>query len=303
MRAELPGEVERNRSEANGTSVDDALRYIEDSRESFNLFQGHRMRVINQKRAIAQIHEDLKAEVLRTKQPSATAIVTMDFKQKYLEKRLRSSQMNDFGQRGITWHIVVIEYYEYEPPCEVNGNQPTAMRVQLPLDQILNSGNKQDGPCVLAMLEAMLKMVEVELSTLKNIILVSDNANCYHSKDLILPICILNQRSKGPLIVKFIHPETQDGKAACDSHAGTAGTLVDRHFICTRQDGALTYNDACTPTQLAHALCSNGGVKNSGKITDCCVVHLQGSLLTIPSSSTSTVSFSRSVDKARFRPP
>lgn len=180
--------------------------------------------------------------------------------------------MNDFGQRGITWHIVIIEYYIYEEPSEANGFKGETKRVQVPVDQILNSGNRQDGPCVLANLEAVMKFVETELPFAEEIVLVSDNANCYHAKELIFSICLLNQRSKyGPKVVIFIHPDTQDGKGPCDSHAAVAGRWVDIHFICKRKDGTLTYNFACTPKEVATALCSDGGVKNSGKFADCCL--------------------------------
>ncbi|CAJ1957692.1 unnamed protein product [Cylindrotheca closterium] len=187
----------------------------------------------------------------------------MDFKQKFLEKRLRSSQMNDFGQRGNSWHIGVIEYYDFEAPCQANGNTAQAVPMMFPLDQILDTGNKQDGLCVLSMLEAMMKIVTVQFHFVKRIILASDNANCYHSKELIFPICFLNQLSSGPKIIKYIHPETQDGKGSCDSHAAVAGTHVDWRYICTQKDDTLTKNEACTPTELANALCTNGGIKNS----------------------------------------
>lgn len=264
MQVKLPDEVKQNRSEANRISVDNALEYVQDSLDCFYRYQTHRVRVVNQQRALSKVDAELRLEVTRSRRRGTTVKIVIDFKQKYLEKRLRSSQMNDFGQRGITWHIVVIEYYDYDEETD----EP--VRVLLPIDQILDSGNRQDGPCVLSMMEAMMKMIKVELPWVENIIIVSDNANCYHSKNMLFPICLLNQLSmrsepRGPLIVKYIHPETQDGKGPCDSHAAVAGNHVDRHFICTRKDGTLSYNEACTPKQLANALCSNGGVKNSGK--------------------------------------
>lgn len=269
MEKELYDAVESNRSQANSTSVDDALAYIEDSLDCFHRYQKHRARVINQQRAIKKIHEAIKLELEKTGKhgkKSNKIIVTMDYKQKFLERRNRSSQMNDYGQRGITWHIVVIEYYVYEVPCEANGYKGEAKRVQIPVDQILNSGNKQDGPCVLSMVESLLKFVQTELKFVKEIVLVSDNAQCYHSKEMIFSICILNQLSKdGPKIVTYVHPDTQDGKGPCDSHAASATRWVDVHFLCSRKDGTLTYNQACTPKEVATALSSDGGMKNAGK--------------------------------------
>ncbi|CAJ1967739.1 unnamed protein product [Cylindrotheca closterium] len=263
MRIVLPDAVKANRSSANSRSIDDALDYIEDSLDCFHRYQAHHVRVVNQQKAIQEVDLKLKDEVLRSKQRGTTAKITMDFKQKFVEKRLRSSQMNDFGQRGNSWHIGVIEYYDYEAPCQANSSKARAVPMMFPIDQILDTGNKQDGPCVLSMLEAMMKMVNVQFGFVKRIVLASDNANCYHSKDLIFPICFINQLSSSPRIVKYIHPETQDGKGSCDSHAAVAGTHVDRHYICTRKDDTLTKNEACTPTELANALCTNGGIKNS----------------------------------------
>ncbi|CAJ1947026.1 unnamed protein product [Cylindrotheca closterium] len=139
---------------------------------------------------------------------------------------LRSSQMNDFGQQGNSWHIGVIEYYEFEAPCQANGNTAQAVPMMFPLDQILDTGNKQDGLCVLLMIEAMMKIVTVQFHFVERIILASDNANCYHT---------------------------------------VAGTHVDRHYICTQKDDTLTKNKACTPTELANALCTNGRIKYSGE--------------------------------------
>ncbi|CAJ1966336.1 unnamed protein product, partial [Cylindrotheca closterium] len=260
MRVILPGEVKENQSSANSASVEDALDYIEDSLDCFHRYQAHCVRVKSQQKAIQQVDLKLKEEVLRRKQRGTTVKITMDFKQKLLEKRLRSSQMNDFGQRGNSWHIGVIEYYDFEAPCQANGNTAQAVPMMFPLDQILDTGNKQDGLCVLSMLEAMMKIVTVQFHFVERIILASDNANCYHSKELIFPICFLNQLSSSPKIIKYIHPDSQDGKGLCDSHAAVAGTHVDRHYIRTQKDDTLTKNEACTPTELANALCTNGRI-------------------------------------------
>ena len=264
MNAELRDAVEESRTNANSASVDDALRFLRDSSDKFRRYQAHRVRVVNQQKAIKEVDSELKQIVLTTRKRGRIIKIIIDFKQKYLEQRLRSSQMNDFAQRGISWHIVVIEYYDWDE------EKQEVVRIQIPLDQILNSGNKQDGQCVMAMLDAMLKMIQVELPFVEEAIIVSDNANCYQSREMIFSICLLNQlrlqtNQGGPLVVKYIHPETQDGKGSCDSHAAVAGRHVDTHFICARKDGTLTSNDACTPTEVAKALCINGGVKNCGK--------------------------------------
>lgn len=261
----LPQAVQENRTAANRESADDALRYVSDSLQCFHLYQAHRVRVVNQRIGIEKEAKTIIEEVLKTKQKSKRALVVVDFKQKYLETRLRSSQQNDFGQRGMTWHICVLEYYDYVAPCKANGCKERAARVQVPLDQLLDTGNKQDSTCVLSMLEAMLRMVDTELPWIHQLCLLSDNAICYHGKEVIFSIAFLNNFTRNAKIVKYLHSETQDGKAAADSHAAVAGRHVDTHFIKTRKYGTVSYNQACTPKEVATALCCNGGVQNSGK--------------------------------------
>ena len=89
MGIELHDAVTKNRTEANYMSIDDALTYIEDALECFHLYQAHQMWVVNQHRAIAKNDEQLWTEVANSKARGTTAKVTIDFKQKYLEKRLR----------------------------------------------------------------------------------------------------------------------------------------------------------------------------------------------------------------------
>jgi hypothetical protein len=73
----------------------------------------------------------------------------------------------------------------------------------------------------------------------------------------------LNAESKGVKIWRVIHSETQDGKTGvCDGYGATAGRHCKRAL--KRRGEATEYNKICTPKELAQALASNGGLRNSG---------------------------------------
>jgi hypothetical protein len=258
MKKMLPDAVEGARTESNTGSVSSAIHHIKDSLHCFHRFQGHRVRVCNQQEAIAELNKTILNEVNITKQRGCSATVTIDWKMKYNEERTRESQIHNYGKRGISWHEAVLQYYDWDD----QGNKP--VRIQVSLDQILATGNRQDGMAVLADLEALLKKIEVELPFLKHINIVSDNAGCYHKKELILSVPILNAMSKSVKIVRIVHTETQDGKGPCDSHGAIAHRHVKRNFLLTREEK--TENKVvATPKSLATAIACKGGLQNNGE--------------------------------------
>jgi hypothetical protein len=108
-----------------------------------------------------------------------------------------------------------------------------------------------------------MKKVSTELSFLEHGIIKADNAGCYHKKELLLSIPLLNAQSKGIKIRRIVHSETQDGKTGvCDGYGATAGRHCKRAL--TRRGEQTEYNKICTPKELAQALASNGGLRNSG---------------------------------------
>ena len=258
MSSLLPTAIEASRTPSNAKSVDDALRYMGDSLVRFHLYQGHRIRVCNQQLAIAKIEEELKNEVLQNKISGSSAVLTIDWKMKFNKERSRESSIHNYGKRGIAWHEAVLTYYVWS-----HGSQ-SAERVQLSFDQILGTGNKQDGLAVLSMVEALLVKVKSELPHITRIAAIcSDNAACYHRKELIFAIPILNKKLKSLTVDRLIHTETQDGKGACDSHGAISHRHVQRNFLRAREEKTET-KKVCTPRNLAEAISCKGGVQNNG---------------------------------------
>jgi hypothetical protein len=237
MRMMLPDAVEAAHTIANSKSVRDALTFVEDSLECFHLYQGHRMRVCNQQDNVAAVDAKIEEECLKTRKDSETGIFTIDWKMKFEPERFRESSVHNYGKRGISWHESVLKYYKYSATVESGQLVEEATPVLVPLDQILEHSNKQDGLAVLSDLEALMVKVSIELPHLKYAILKSDNAGAYHKKELLLAIPLLNAMSKGLKVARVIHSETQDGKDVCDQHGAIAHRRV-KQYLTTRDSAS-----------------------------------------------------------------
>ena len=261
MRSKLPSVVEEARTLANTESVNDALLYIADSLDKFHIYQGHRVRVLNQSTYFSYLENLMASTCLSTMEHCIWCIWVIDWKMKFEAERFREASTHHYGKRGIGWHGIIVVYYTYEAPCETNKFEARAVRHQVALDQILGNGNKQDGFAVLSNMEAAMAQISCEIPHLKQARVWSDNAGCYHKKELVFGIPLLNAMSAGIKILSIIHTETQDGKGLADGHFSVAFKHVVEYLI-TRLMNA--FRKVCTPTALADALASKNGLNNSG---------------------------------------
>jgi hypothetical protein len=190
MNEELPNAIKDIIDDTNVDSAEDALLYISDANEKFRLYQGHRVRVMNQQHQISSVSKQLELDCIASKGKKLVLLVTMDFKMKWEALYAREKTSESFGKRGVSWHGLLIEYYLYD------SDTNSAIRHVVKLDQILEGTNRQDGNVVLALLEAALMYIKCEFPTCVEVMLQSDNAGCYHLKELILGIPIINAVSR-----------------------------------------------------------------------------------------------------------
>ena len=87
---------------------------------------------------------------------------------------------------------------------------------RLYLNQILSGDNEQNGLSVAAMIEAMIVQIGAEVKDITEVWFQSDNAACYHVKDMLFSISLMNLKHKLQ-ITRFVHTETQDGKGLTDA--------------------------------------------------------------------------------------
>ena len=148
------------------------------------------------------------------------ALMIIDFKMKFEPVSSRETSLDHYGKRGISWYGVHLMYFKLEEVEDDDGNiTKQAVQYSVYMDQILAGGNRQDLVCVGSLLDAALKQISVDLPFVSEIILQSDNANCYQNTFLICLIALLNSYYQGVLRIKnFIHTKTQDGKTVLDAH-------------------------------------------------------------------------------------
>lgn len=264
----LPTHTKAAKTEANSASVDSALRFIRDAHSGLHKYQGHRVRVGNQRLSIANLHRDCREEAIARYLDETTVhtlIINLDFKMKFTETRLRESQIHNYGKRGFTWHEIVATYYSVKVDLD-SPEEFTVEKTKFSLDQILNNGNKQDGNCVVSMLEAFCVKIDNACKGFTHGIFYSDNALAYHAPILIAFIPLINAKLNKFKIVRFTHTETQDGKGDCDAHGAIAERHIDLNWIRKRED-KLDQKKVTTQEELIHAIACEGGIQNNCKST------------------------------------
>ena len=110
------------------------------------------------------------------------ALMIINFKMKFEPLSTRETTLDHYGKRGIGWYGVHIMYFKLEEVKDDDGNvtkEPVQYSVYM--DQILADRNKQDSICIASLLYAALKQISVNLPSIGNITLQSDNANSYQN--------------------------------------------------------------------------------------------------------------------------
>uniref|UniRef100_A0A914P6G8 Integrase catalytic domain-containing protein n=1 Tax=Panagrolaimus davidi TaxID=227884 RepID=A0A914P6G8_9BILA len=144
------------------------------------------------------------------------AYITFDWAQKYLPTKYRETQKDYFGKDGMSYHITHVQ------TVDENGD-PFDFAFLHIIEQ-----NKQDATAVIAIALDVLKKLKTMGFT--SAIFRSDNAGCYHSKEVILSLAEISTQSE-VLITKFSFSEPQNGKGNCDRIAALAKNKA-RRFVC-----------------------------------------------------------------------
>ena len=94
-------------------------------------------------------------------------------------------------------------------------------RYHIYLDQIMQGYNKQSALSVVAMVEACLDWIAVNIAQLKLVYVQSDQAKCYNSSITKVALGLLNY-VKSVRVARYIHSGVQDGKGLLDAHFARA---------------------------------------------------------------------------------
>jgi hypothetical protein len=233
----------------------DAIRVTRDCQEKFYFFMRHRYRVLCERRAFQLSREELKEYSEKYKTVGRKCIIIIDWKMKFEALSTRETMPENFGKRGLPWHGAVVIYFIW---CEKSKQSVQKMKY---IDQIMTGGSKQDCFAVLALFEAVINSIIVNIPFLKEGTAISDNAGCYTAKTALLVIPILNIKNKEKFFVRsWNHSETQDGKGAVDAHFAIASNHLLQYMKCVKDNKVIRIN---TEQDLADALAWNGGIPNS----------------------------------------
>ena len=225
----------------------DLLDVLEHCKEKVFLFMGHRVRTVNQQRAIESIISNMRQNC-EDQGFSDECHIVIDFKMKFDALYYRKKTVDHYGKRGISWHGALLHYFTYD------DEYGEAVGQRAYFDDISFSDNRQDSQAVVSILESLLVRIKEKFPQFKRITIQSDNAKCYMSMDLILAIPLLSMQHNVK-ITRFIHTETQDGKSLLDAHFATCTKWV-REYL---KEG----HNAVTAAQLFAALMSHGGLPNT----------------------------------------
>jgi hypothetical protein len=246
-------------ADGNKDKLDDALSVIKDAEEKFYLYMAHKTRVAQAQDSSSLMDEQMQQEVREMKQNGTTMMLVIDWKMKFKPQAFREATSEHYGKRGISWHGVFAYFYQFQ--IDEGNGQEYLERVVVKADQIMNGDSNQDGEAVLSMVEAFLHAIEMEFSLIKSAIICSDNAGCYHKKELVFGYVALNLiKGRTIRIERVIHSETQDGKCLIDAHfaRGTRQVIMYIKTTSTTENKRVT-----SPRELAEALAWNGGIQNS----------------------------------------
>ena len=192
---------------------------------------------MNQQTRIDALFALLRSETLSD---PVAAIVLIDYKMKFESIRYSEKTVEFFGKRGSSWHCAV--FFFSDGHGGVNN---------LFYDQISSGDAKKMFFAVASICDAIFRRLSLDLPTVRNVHVLSDNAKCYQNN--VLPVILhFIVASHGSLrLSPFVHTETQDGRSLVDAHFAIAMKYINS-FVCN-------YGQNVTK-QLVCALNSNEGL-------------------------------------------
>lgn len=239
--------------EASQAQPDGSSTVLQDCRQKFKLYMGHRVRVVRQQDEIAEIRISQQAMCTEAT-PVSLGLCTIDYKMKQQDKYYREDSIKHFGKRGISWHGAMVSYFEWDVQSSVPKERVLYM------DHVVESESKQDWLSVVALVEAVMSEI-ARLTAVRRVVLLSDNASYYKSPALLLFFPTIS-RDTGVFISRYIHTEVQDGKSLLDAHFGRCTGQITQFL----NKG----NDVSTAAEIVCALLDRGGLPNTAT---CMIQH------------------------------
>lgn len=98
------------RNEKGFAAREDALRFLDETRNKFQLYQAHVVRTVAQRKHLDKELNDMKR--LCEQSGESNALVIFDWKMKFQRMHSREYTPEHFGKRGLPWHGCMIIYHK-----------------------------------------------------------------------------------------------------------------------------------------------------------------------------------------------
>ena len=173
--------------------VEDALAACNDVEEKLQSYMAHKVRCTNKNIAIKRIENNMITKLKESNGNHIQSMMMVDFKIKFEPISSRETTLEHFGKCGIGWHGVYLMFYKFkEYVAEDRTKEMSPVKHSVYIDQIMGDSNKQDMLCVFSMLDTAMQQIHHNLPFISELILQSDNANCYQNTSLLCSISLLN---------------------------------------------------------------------------------------------------------------
>lgn len=117
------------------------LSVVEDGIQKIELFDGHRLRVTNQQRALDAILNRMSERAAHL-EGLDEALVVIDFKLKAEPIYFREKTLEHYGKREMSWHGAMVRFWA----ADEDGAAPSEQKIYF--NHISSSDNKQDKEAV-----------------------------------------------------------------------------------------------------------------------------------------------------------
>ena len=182
-----------------GTTVREEPEFrVKNAKTAFMAWKVHLLRYVNQDEARMQVLEELD---------ETSAFIVQDWAMKYLPRKLRESQSECFGKRGIPWHLTF-------------ATRRQRGELEMPISAHIFHTNPQDISAVVAVMSDVISQLKIIMPELNTVYYRQNNAGCYHCVFTLVCAKILGLQS-GVSIKRLDFSDPQEGKATCDRKAAT----------------------------------------------------------------------------------
>ncbi|KAE9012032.1 hypothetical protein PR003_g15180 [Phytophthora rubi] len=236
--------LKRKRANANAMSV------VHDCFEKLELYMGHRLRVMNQQRAVSKMLDSLKKQAVQC-ETLDEAVVTIDFNVNATPVRFGDKMDEHDDENQTKWHGAMAQFWV----ADVDATAPAEIyEHKLYYHYVSNPANGQMKYTVAALVEAVLIDIKRDLPHIKRVVIRSENVPAYQNAFVVTLLPLIGF-SCGIEVTRFLQSEAEDGKSLLEAQFARATTKVK---AWVRQGHCCS-----TPSEFVAALISDGGIPDT----------------------------------------